>query len=136
MRLTILLCILTVSLTAFDREEGIMVFKNGTYLVDFTSDEIEDYKIHIVENEFVIQGPNSIEGKIIQVGQEKYAFRVNGNLSNQSTDSIVRLINESFGEQCVEVKKVRRNKIFFRTTYVNNLHITVNEGVFIKKKDE
>lgn len=137
MKLTLVLCLLSILSTAFRTPEDIDVFRNGRYLIDFTADNLADYEIEIKEDEFVIGSTDAmIKGKIIKYDSDLYIFRNNEKPSTEATSEIGRLIDKSFGEQCVAVKRVRGNRIYFRTTYVGNLHVTVNEGVFIKKKDK
>jgi|GEM_PF-6513555 len=135
MHWTLLLGLLTVFPTAFQTVDDTTTFRDGRYLIDFTAEDMADYEIEIIGNAFIAGKPDStIKGKIIQLGPELYIFRNDENPPNEATSEIGRLIDKSFGEQCIEVGKVRGNRIFFRTTYAGNLHITVNEGVFIRKK--
>ncbi len=45
-----------------------------------------------------------------------------------------KLILKSFGEPFIELKEVSQDTITFRTTYVVNVHITINEGKLVKVK--
>jgi len=47
--------------------------------------------------------------------------------------SLAGLLQKSFGEPCFEIKKAIGDNIF-RTTYTGNLHISINEGRFVKSK--
>lgn len=137
MRKILLLCLLTVCLTAFQTVDRKSIFSNGRYLIDFTTDKLTDYEIEIIGDKFIKRQPNFVtEGKIIQIGPSLYHFKNNEDITKENSSEIGILITKSFGEHCVEVKKVRGNKIFFRTTYAGNLNITANEGVFIKKKEK
>lgn len=55
--------------------------------------------------------------------------------TKNGTDSVagpLKLMNDSWGPPCIELKEVKKDTIRFRTTYSANLHITANEGYFLK----
>ena len=121
-------------LPSFTVEADLPIFRNGEYLIDFKDEQIADYRININNDEYIKYLPGSkIEGKIIKLSPELYLFK-DKNLGLQvDTTQLGKLINKSLGEQCVEIKKAQGDKIYFRTTYVGTLHITLNEGMFVKK---
>lgn len=43
-----------------------------------------------------------------------------------------KLMYRSFGAPCIELESASNDTVYFRTTYSNNVHITVNKGRFIR----
>ena len=54
------------------------------------------------------------------------------NKKTAETNELKKIILDSFGDPCFELKEKRGRKIKFRTTYSGNLHVTTSEGVIIK----
>jgi hypothetical protein len=135
MKWAIVLCLMTITLTSFKTEVDEGVLANGRYKVDFTSKEIADYEIEIKGSEYIKHLPSQNKvGTIIQVEPGLFIFKDKADSTSEAKDEIIRQIRGAFGEECMEVKTVRGNKIGFRTTYEANLHITLNEGMLIKKR--
>ena len=132
---TTVLYFLTFALTSFKTDDDKVVFGNGRYRVDSTWRESGDYEIEIIGDKYVKHLPNAKkEGAISRVGPELYHFDDKADSTIEVKDVLLREIKRAYGEKRLEVKKTGRNKIVFRTTYQGNLHLTLDEGVFIKKK--
>jgi hypothetical protein len=48
------------------------------------------------------------------------------------TRNLKQQLNKSFGDQCIEIQKFNGDSIKFRITYTGNLHVTVDEGYYVK----
>ena len=107
---------------------------NGKYLVHFTQGVGKDYRIKIRDSTFVqyFSSRDSACGKIDWI----YKCLFNMKYSKQnSIDPLVYAnpaIVESWGLTCIELNEVKKDTIGFRTTYSGNLHITINEGYFLR----
>lgn len=132
---TTVLYFLTFALTSFKTGDDKGVFGDGRYRVDSTWRESGDYEIEIIGDKYVKHRPNAKkEGTISRVGPELYHFDDKPDSTIEIKDVLLREIKRAYGEERLEVKKAGRNKIVFRTTYQGNPHLTMDEGVFIKKK--
>jgi hypothetical protein len=124
-----------ILLPSFTTEADLSTFRNGQYLVDYKSDQIPDFLMDINKNKYIKYQQNTkVEEKIIKVHSDLYIFRDKYLSSKVDTSRLSKIINKSFGEQCIEIRRTSGSKIYFRTTYVANLHLTINEGVIINKK--
>lgn len=107
---------------------------NGKYLVHFTRGASKDYRINIQDSNFVqySDSHDSAYGKISWIYKCIFSMKF---ATKNGTDSVagpLKLMNDSWGPPCIELKEVKKDTIRFRTTYSANLHITANEGYFLK----
>lgn len=61
-----------------------------------------------------------------------YVLLKTDNEQPDTTSAIQKMIYQSFGPTCMELETSNGDSIFFRTTYLNNVHITVSKGRFIR----
>jgi|GEM_PF-2479915 len=106
----------------------------GNYRVHFTEGYEADYRIKIIDSNFVkyLNSGDSILGKIHWLGDWEFRMDPDKKSSADSIHGPLKLMYDSWGEPCIEIKKVNGDTIKFRTTFPHNLHITQNEGYFIK----
>ena len=111
------------------------IIKNGKYIVHLKTNGYSDYGI-VFRNDsyYKIIGNDTIKGQIKWLS--KNTFILLDKIKNPVTDStdLAKILHDSFGEKCIEVMTTDKGGFKFRTTYVGQLHITINEGEFIKQK--
>ena len=93
-----------------------------------------DYKLTINGEICNIQLHNrDVKGKVHWIGDCSLKLEPELHL-NQDTTELERELYQSFGESFIEIKATKGDTTFFRTTWTGNLHITINEGYFIRIK--
>ncbi len=108
--------------------------RNGDYKVYFNSKNYDNYKIRISNDSYKkYTKQDTIKGKIIRISDYILVFRDDVNDSKIEKSDLAQLIDKSFGEQCIEIIDFGFSRIKFRSTYIGNLHITINEGELIKE---
>jgi hypothetical protein len=107
---------------------------NGKYLVHFTQGAYKDYRIKIQDSTFVQYSNrhDSAYGKINWIYKCTFSMKFSTKNDVDSVAGPLKVIHDSWGLPCIELKEVKKDTIEFRTTYSGNLHITVNEGYFLK----
>lgn len=106
----------------------------GEYLVQYSSHPNERPSVMDIDgdNYRMYQSARIVDsGKIKSLTQCIYIFKSSMSRAVDTT-GIAALINRSYGPTCVEISGAVADTIFFRTTYSGNLHITQNEGRFVK----
>lgn len=108
--------------------------RDGIYLAKHPPENIAlDYRLTIRKEKYIIQrkGVENEEGTFVRVG--KCSFRLQP-LKTEGRDSneLSRLLYKSFGEPIFEIIRTDKDTTFFRHTYSGNLHITKDEGYFLK----
>jgi hypothetical protein len=113
---------------------------DGRYHVQYDLTNDGAYNLKIKKDEYVkylISG-DSINGTIKNISP--CLIVMNPNITDVKilkpdtlTDLGKRM--KSFGEPCIELGKRTGDTIYFRMTYSGNLHLTSNEGKFIKIKN-
>jgi hypothetical protein len=109
----------------------------GRYKVIFNTDsstrQRSSYVICFVNDSSYqsIRPDRYISGKIVRDGDtacliDTATYHPQGHLDN--------MIYRSFGKQMIEFKETGKDTLKFRTTYVSNLHVTLNEGVLVRMK--
>jgi hypothetical protein len=110
--------------------------KDGVYLVKHTSKNgAADYRLTIVGGNCNIQVSDTIkvDGKLKWIDNCSLKFEPSVPIK-QDTTELARKLYRSFGEPFIEIKTTNGDSTFFRTTWTGNLHITINEGYFLKVK--
>jgi hypothetical protein len=107
---------------------------NGKYLVHFTLGSTGDYKIRITDSSFVqyFNNGDSVKGKIHWIHDCDFRMEYCKKDKTDTLSATLKLVYDSWGEPYIELNEVKKDSIKFRTTYPRNLHITANEGYFIK----
>jgi hypothetical protein len=107
---------------------------NGKYLVHFTQGAYKDYRINIHDSTFVqySNSHDSVYGKINWIDKCIFSMKFSTKNDMDSVVGPLKLMHASWGSPCIELKDIKKGTIEFRTTYSANLHITVNEGYFLK----
>ena len=135
MKWTVVLGVLIITVASFTTQNNQAAFGSGKYQVHFTGKELGDYEIEVIRDKYIKHLPHlKIEGTISQIDDNLYYFHDKVDSTVEIKDAFLKEIKRSFEAECLEMKKVSKNKIAFRTTYEGNLHLTLNKGVFIKKK--
>ncbi len=95
----------------------------------------EIFSIQINDTLFtkIYESGDTIFGKIKYFGEN--VFIMKDNTAETDTTEVGKLILKSFGEPCIEILDKHNDTIFFRTRHLHNLHITINEGKFIKQNN-
>jgi len=123
------------SFTTIDRCEYL---KNGKYKVKFDSEfpAYSDYELQIYGNTYskLTKEGEKIKGTLERISD--CLFSMDDIIPEpDSQTELGKTLKSSFGKSCIEVKSVHGDSIYFRTTYTGNLHITTNEGVLVRMKD-
>src|SRR5689334_18137809 len=126
--------ILFINHSCFAQNSKFEKLPDGTYTAYFKDSLYKDYQLTIADSIFTQSYKNghSFKGKV------SWLFNCMFRLEYFKYDSIqgpLKTIYESWGNPCIELEDVRGDTIIFRTTHPGNLHITVNEGYFVKLKD-
>jgi len=99
--------------------------------IDFTSISFSDSTY-----EKTFKNGNKTQGKIIRSyieNKKEHRIRLVDNHFDISRTGLDSLIKKSFGVPIVEFLENKSDTINFRSTYVWNLHITLNEGKLIRQ---
>ena len=110
--------------------------KNGTYLVRHTSNNgAIDYQLTVngKECEIKLNDTLNIKGTLNWIDNCLLKLEPQV-MTQQDTSSLSKKLYSSFGNPCLEIKETKGDSTFFRTTWTGNLHITINEGYFLKLK--
>lgn len=129
-----LLCSFSVLFFHFTVTSDCDKLTNGKYLVHFTEGVGRDYKLSIRDSTFVKYsgGHDSTYGKIRWIYKCIFRMKFSSKNDLDSVTGPLKVINNSWGLPCIELRNVKKDTIEFRTTYSGNLHITVNEGYLLK----
>jgi len=129
-----LLCSISFLFVHFPGKVDCGKLPNGKYLVHFTKGAYKDYRINIQDSTFVqyFNRHDSAYGKIKWIYKCTFSMKFSTKNGMDSIAGPLKLIHDSWGPSCIELKDVKKDTIQFRTTYSGNLHITVNEGYFLK----
>ncbi len=133
MKTTLLLFTLLTSLVTKNDCERL---SNGVYLVKHTiQNGAVDYKLTINGEFYTIQVNDTLKdkGKMSWDGNCYLKLKSEVNEKQDTTDFAKKLL-QSFGEPVFEVKTTIGDTTFFRNTWTGNLHITNDEGYFLKVK--
>lgn len=138
MSLKIIIALCLSILSSKESKNDCDVFKNGKYHVTFKSffKEFKDYEI-VINNGIYTQyetTTDSIKGSIESIYKcQLFIFKPSLKIKLDSAGiEVDKLLRKSFGEDCIEIEQIEGDTIHFRTTYSGNLHITINQGKFIK----
>lgn len=133
MKVTILIFSL---LTFFTVENDCNKLKDGVYITRHTSKNgAVDYMLTIAGEMYTIQLNDTmdVKGKVKWIGDCSFKLEPEM-LKKQDTTDLAKKLYQSFGEPFIEIKATDTDTTFFRTTWTGNLHITINEGYFVKVK--
>jgi hypothetical protein len=94
-----------------------------------------DYRLTIVNEDCIVQLNDTVnvKGKVIWIDECSLQLNAEKTVA-QDTTTLAKLLYKSFGQPFIEIKQTRGRKTFFRTTWTGNLHVTINEGCFLKEK--
>ena len=105
------------------------LLRNGRYLIDYKSEKVKDCSLLIKDSTYLTyDGNDSITGQIKWLDSDTFVLR-DSIKKKENGSEIVNLLNKSFGEVCFKIQSRSKDRFDFRTTYVGQLHITLNEGV-------
>jgi len=108
---------------------------NGRYLVHSSRKYIKDYEIAFRDTFFIKYGPIGDPFKINITWLGACMFRMDDpNLKYNSSDTgSLKIIHDSFGDPCnIELGVESGDTTYFRQTFTGNLHISVDEGYFLR----
>jgi len=108
---------------------------DGLYKMEFTRNSNETASlVKIICDSFIQYGVKhgTINGKIKWTYD--CTFILDYDKKQVDTSYFGHLLSKSFGKNCIELDKASGDTVFFRTTYTGNLHITINEGRFVRQK--
>ncbi len=108
--------------------------KDGVYLAKHTSKNgAVDYKLTIAGETCNIQVNDTlnVKGKVKWIADCSFKLEPDAN-KQQDTTELAKKLYQSFGEPFIEIKATKVDTIFFRTIWTGNLHITINEGYFVR----
>lgn len=107
---------------------------NGSYRVHFSNPIFKDFQLNISDSTFVAytESKDSSLGKIRWIYDCIFSMDYLYPKMQDSITGPLKLMYDSWGKPCIELNKVSGDTIYFRTTFPKNLHITYNEGCFMK----
>lgn len=108
---------------------------DGRYKLEYTSNSIEKPSIVMISKGGFTRCcsiGDTLTGRIHQISERYFLFEYEN--MKRDTFGLQGLLSKSFGDPCYEIKRTVGDTIFFRTTYASNLHLTINEGRFIRLK--
>jgi len=133
MKATLLIFTLLTFFTTKNRCERL---KDGVYLVKHTSSNgAIDYRLSIYGESCNIQINDTlnVKGKVSWIGDCSLKLEPEVPIK-QDTTELAKKLYQSFGQPFIKVEVTKGDTTFFRTTWTGNLHITINEGYFLKVK--
>lgn len=111
---------------------------NGKYKVLFSDyfKQYENYEIKITNNTYVkyLNNGDSTLGTVKWNNDCTLILSPTIKAYSDSLTVFEKLHQTSFGNHLIEIKIVKGDTIYFRTTYTSALQITINEGKFIREK--
>jgi hypothetical protein len=128
----LIVIILFIKISCFAQNNKCDKLPNATYSVYLNSNLYQDYRLTIADSLFsqVYKNGDSSKGKVNWLYNCKFRLEY---FKYDNIQGPLKTIYDSWGKPCIELKDVRGDTITFRTTHPGNLHITVNEGYFIKQ---
>lgn len=107
---------------------------DGLYKLEYTYNSLEKPSMMRVEknNFYQYNNGDTVKGKINWI--YKCSFVLEYDNVQADTSKIGKLLLQSFGKPCIKIERISNDTIAFRTTYTENLRITINKGRFIKLK--
>jgi hypothetical protein len=130
------LLILTL-LAFFSTSNNCEILNDGVYQVKYTTSQYSavSYRLTISGEicNIQINDTMDVKGKVkwLDNCSLKLEFETH---TNQDTTKLAKKLYQSFGNPIMEMKATRGDTTFFRTTSTSNLHITINEGYFLRIK--
>lgn len=108
---------------------------DGTYSVKHTLSGMKEYKITINKSSYSIVTDTSAAdvGDVLWLGDCVVKFKPHHTVKVDTTE-LGKKLYHSFGEPCLEFKQVRGDTIYFKKRWSGNLHITIDEGYFLRVK--
>jgi hypothetical protein len=130
----LIIIILFLKFSCFAQNPKCDKLPNGTYWVYFKNSMYDEYKLTITDTSFnqIYKNGDSAKGKVSWLYSCKFRLEY---FKYDSIQGPLKIIYDSWGKPCIELNDVRGDTIMFRTTHPGNLHVTVNEGYFVKQKD-
>ncbi|WP_207632799.1 hypothetical protein, partial [Foetidibacter luteolus] len=130
------LALCTLSWTTQTSKFKCKLLPDGKYQIKYTFNSTEKPSIiSISKDRFskCCSFRDTLRGQINWIYDCYFTLKVDG-ISPDTSSELNKLLHRSFGEHCFELKNSTEDTIFFRTTYTGNVHITVNEGRFVRTK--
>jgi len=131
--------LLTISILVITTTKSISCDKieNGKYQLKYKNSLLEDFVIIINGNQYTFNFKDGkiLQGRIIWESDCLFAF-TSMNKSEYELDSRLNGGRPSIQTPYIELLKRKGKVIFFRTTYLDNLSSTSNEGKLIKLKEK
>jgi hypothetical protein len=108
--------------------------KDGVYLAKHTSHNgAVDYRLTIAGDACNIQVNDTLNIKAKVKWIADCSFKLEADVHKpQDATELAKKLYLSFGEPFIEIKATNADTTFFRTTWTGNLHITINEGYFLR----
>ena len=114
---------------------------DGTYHVIYDKDNIRNvqakYTITIIDTIYLMKQ----KGLVVEKGKINSFTSADSNLLYLTYDKeplsinpLDSLLYKSFGKSIMELRVKNLDTIAFRTTYLANLHLTVNKGIMVRIK--
>jgi hypothetical protein len=124
---------LTTVFLSFVAPEKCELLRDGKYLMKYTIPTEAFSTLQIKNNAFIQYFPKSdtLKGQIKSLSNCRFQL-IYGSEWKPDTSDIGKLINKSFGETVIELTEAGSDTITFRTTYIGNVHITVDKGKLIR----
>jgi hypothetical protein len=121
-------------LTFFTSEKYCKRLKDGAYLIKHTfPNGVDNYRLIISGDTCNIQINDTlhVKGKVKWIDDCSLKLEPEAH-AEQDTTELARKVYQSFGEPFIEMKTSSGDTTFFRTTWTHNLHVTINEGYFLR----
>jgi hypothetical protein len=123
--------LLVVTVTARDCK----MLPDGHYSLNFASKQEERFHVKVNGDTYAQYSENgdSINARIQSISNCTFKLNYSGQRMAGTINNLKQQLHKSFGEQCIEIQKVDGDSIKFRITYTGNLHVTVDEGYYVKR---
>jgi hypothetical protein len=121
-------------LTFLNNNSNCDKLKDGVYQAIHTSKNAVDYTLTIAGDGFIQQnGKMNVKGKVNWIDNCSLKLIPEVKIK-QDTSELAGKFYKSFGEPFIQIKATKGDTTYFRTTWTGNLHISLNEGYFLKVK--
>jgi hypothetical protein len=131
MKISLLILTLLTFLTSRDDCKRL---QDGVYLAKHTSKNgAVDYKLTIAGEicDIHVNDTLNVKGKVKWISDCSFILEP-AVQKQQDTTELARKLYQSFGQPFIELKATKADTTFFRTTWTGNLHVTINEGYFVR----
>jgi hypothetical protein len=119
----------------FPERKDCEMLPDGHYTLTFSRNPNERIHVKFNDDNFVqyLENGDSVSANIQSISSCLFKLHYLGQSMIATINHLKQQANKSFRDECIEIQRISRDTIKFRTTYTGNLHVTVDDGYYIKR---